>query len=175
MNKIAGRDLFNWCQQAKQAAIASKIDLKEINWLVQAVTDLTSLDLRLNTFSNRPQIISSKSLSELNKLWQKRLQERLPVQYLVETVFWRRFQLKVTPAVLIPRPETELIIDIALKHNRIKSTNQHWVDLGTGSGAIAFGLADVLPAATIHAVDLSRDALKIAQDNAKNLNFTQIN
>ncbi|MEO1669400.1 MAG: peptide chain release factor N(5)-glutamine methyltransferase, partial [Cyanobacteria bacterium J06631_2] len=174
LNKIYGQDLSSWYQQAKQAAIASQIDSEEVDWLVQAVTNLSNLDLRLNTFAHQPQITSSKSLSELDKLWQKRLQERLPVQYLVETVFWRRFQLKVTPAVLIPRPETELIIDIALEYNRITATEQHWVDLGTGSGAIALGLADVFPTAIIHAVDLSSDALKIAQDNAKSLNFTQI-
>ncbi|MEL6502512.1 MAG: peptide chain release factor N(5)-glutamine methyltransferase, partial [Cyanobacteria bacterium J06623_1] len=93
---------------------------------------------------------------------------------LVETVFWRRFQLKVTPAVLIPRPETELIIDIAAKHNRITVASQYWVDLGTGSGAIALGLADIFPTATIHAVDLSPDALEIAQENAQSLNLSNI-
>ncbi|MEL6502319.1 MAG: protein-(glutamine-N5) methyltransferase, release factor-specific, partial [Cyanobacteria bacterium J06623_1] len=103
MNKISGRDLSSWYQQAKQAAISSKIDPEEVDWLLQAVTSLTSLDLRLNILGERSQISSSKSLSELSKLWQQRLQERLPVQYLVETVFWRHFQLKVTPAVLIPR------------------------------------------------------------------------
>ncbi|MEL6578815.1 MAG: peptide chain release factor N(5)-glutamine methyltransferase [Cyanobacteria bacterium J06621_12] len=174
MNKISGQDLSSWYQQAKQAAIASQIDSEEVDWLVQAVTNLSNLDLRLNTFAHQPQITSSKSLSELDKLWQKRLQERLPVQYLVETVFWRRFQLKVTPAVLIPRPETELIIDISLEYNRITATEQHWVDLGTGSGAIALGLADVFPMATIHAVDLSAAALEIARENAQSLDFTNI-
>ncbi|MEO1466472.1 MAG: peptide chain release factor N(5)-glutamine methyltransferase [Cyanobacteria bacterium J06633_1] len=174
MNKISGRDLSSWYQQAKQAAISSKIDPEEVDWLLQTVTSLTSLDLRLNILGERSQISSSKSLSELSKLWQQRLQERLPVQYLVETVFWRRFQLKVTPAVLIPRPETELIIDIAAKHNRITVASQYWVDLGTGSGAIALGLADIFPTATIHAVDLSPDALEIAQENAQSLNLSNI-
>ncbi|MEO1341251.1 MAG: peptide chain release factor N(5)-glutamine methyltransferase [Cyanobacteria bacterium J06635_13] len=174
MNKISGRDLSSWYQEAKQAAIASKIDPEEVDWLLQAVTSLTSLDLRLNILGERSQISSSKSLSELSKLWQQRLQERLPVQYLVETVFWRHFQLKVTPAVLIPRPETELIIDIAAKHNRITVASQFWVDLGTGSGAIALGLADIFPTAKIHAVDLSPDALEIAQENAQSLNLSNI-
>jgi len=174
LNKISGRDLSSWYQQAKQAAISSRIDPEEVDWLLQAVTSLTSLDLRLNILGDRSQISSSKSLSELSKLWQQRLQKRLPVQYLVETVFWRRFQLKVTPAVLIPRPETELIIDIAAKHNRITVASQYWVDLGTGSGAIALGLADIFPTATIHAVDLSPDALEIAQENAQSLNLSNI-
>ena len=174
MNNISGRDLYCWYRGAKQAAIASNTDPGEVDWLLQTIADLSSLDLRLGTFKSLAQIQSKKTLLELDWLWQQRLQERLPVQYLVETVFWRRFQLKVTPAVLIPRPETELIIDLALEHNRIVDSNQQWVDLGTGSGAIAFGLADVFPTATVHAVDLSRDALKIARENAANIGLTKL-
>ena len=174
MNSIAGENLSSWYQQAKESAIANYVDPGEVDWLVQTITELDSLSLRLGTWQNQAQIKSNKSLSELTKLWQQRLQERLPVQYLVETVFWRRFQLKVTPAVLIPRPETELIIDIALENSLISGSNQHWVDLGTGSGAIALGLADVFPEATIHAVDLSEEALKIAQENANSVNFNHI-
>jgi release factor glutamine methyltransferase len=174
LNSISGQDLYLWYQQAKQTAIANQLDPREVDWLVQTITDLDSLSWRLGTWQNQPQIVSQKSLSELHQLWQQRLQERLPVQYLVETVFWRRFQLKVTPAVLIPRPETELIIDLALTHNLITDGDQQWVDLGTGSGAIALGLADVFPTATIHAVDLSEEALKIAQENAVRLNLNNI-
>jgi release factor glutamine methyltransferase len=174
LNSISGQDLYLWYQQAKQTAIANQLDPGEVDWLVQTITDLDSLSWRLGTWQNQPQIVSQKSLSELHQLWQQRLQERLPVQYLVETVFWRRFKLKVTPAVLIPRPETELIIDLALAHNLITDGDQQWVDLGTGSGAIALGLADVFPTGTIHAVDLSDEALKIAQENAVRLNLNNI-
>lgn len=174
MKIISGQDLYCWYQQAKQTAIANQLDPEEVDWLVRTITDLDSLAWRLGRWQNQPQIVSQKSLSELHQLWQQRLQERLPVQYLVETVFWRRFQLKVTPAVLIPRPETELIIDLALAHNLITDGKQQWVDLGTGSGAIALGLADVFPTATIHAVDLSDEALKIAQENAQKLNLNNI-
>lgn len=155
-------------------AIANQIDPDEVDWLIKTITNLDSLSLRLGTWQKQSQINSDKSLTELTKLWQQRLHERLPVQYLVETVFWRRFQLKVTPAVLIPRPETELIIDIALANSLISSSERHWVDLGTGSGAIAIGLADVFPTATVHGVDLSADALKIAQENANSLNLDNI-
>ncbi len=177
MNLIAGEKLYYWHQQAKEAAIAYNIDPSEVDWLLQTLTSLSSLSLRLGSWQNQPEIESTKSLSELKQIWQQRLQENLPVQYLAETVFWRRFQLKVTPAVLIPRPETELIIDLAAeaaKSNQHFSTT-HWVDLGTGSGAIALGLADIFPQATIHAVDLSQDALNIAQENANNLKLTNIN
>lgn len=170
-DNLSGKELERWYRQAKQAAIASQIAPDEVDWLIQTVTSLDKLALRLGTFKDREQIPSSKSLSELAKLWQQRLQERIPVQYLLETVFWRRFQLKVTPAVLIPRPETELIIDLAQENNLIESGDRHWVDLGTGSGAIAIGLADIFPQATIHAVDLSSEALEVARSNAINLNL----
>jgi len=172
-HNISGQDLSCWYQQAKQAAIANNIDPNELDWLIETITSVDKLSLRLGTFPKESQVNSNTSLSELNRLWQQRLQEGLPVQYLVETVFWRRFQLKVTPAVLIPRPETELIIDIAQENNLITKPGQNWVDLGTGSGAIAFGLADIFPQATIHAVDLSWDALKIAQENGHNLKLEQ--
>ena len=176
MNSIAGVELYHWYQQAKEQAIALNIDPDEVDWLLQAITDLSSLSLRLGSFQERLEINSHKSLSELGQLWQQRLQERLPVQYLVEMVFWRRFQLKVTPAVLIPRPETELIIDLAIEatshHSFTTRSPQHWVDLGTGSGAIALGLASSFPLAKIHAVDSSLEALKIARENTTNLKFS---
>ncbi|MEL6496647.1 MAG: peptide chain release factor N(5)-glutamine methyltransferase [Cyanobacteria bacterium J06623_7] len=174
MSDIPGQDLSRWYRATQQEAIANNIDPGEVDWLLQTIADLSSLDLRLGSFKHRAQIQSQRTLAELDKLWQQRLQERLPVQYLVETVFWRHFQLKVTPDVLIPRPETELAIDLALKHNRIFEPHQQWVDLGTGSGAIALGLADVFPHATIHAVDLSAAALNVARENAARLALANI-
>ena len=172
-SNISGKELYRWYQQAKEEAIANDIQPDEVDWLLQTVTNLDSLSLRLGTYKQRSLIQSDRPLPDLIQLWQQRLQERLPVQYLVETVFWRRFQLRVNPAVLIPRPETELIIDIARENNLITEDEQHWVDLGTGSGAIALGLAEIFPQATIHAVDISSDALKIALENAINLKLKQ--
>ena len=169
MNDISGNELYCWRQKAREQAIAKNIDPNDVDWLLQTLTDLSSLSLRMGKFPDKVKTNSNQSLSELEKLWQRRLQERVPVQYLAETVFWRRFKLKVTPAVLIPRPETELIIDIAIeavKNSNLREQNRHWVDLGTGSGAIALGLADSLTNATVHAVDCSLKALQIARENA---------
>jgi release factor glutamine methyltransferase len=113
----------------------------------------------------------------LSQLWHQRQRDKVPVQYLAGVTPWRHFSLKVSPAVLIPRPETEYLIDLAVaavKNSPIPNlASGHWADLGTGSGAIALGLAEVLRAATIHAVDYSADALAIAQENAQQLGFTQ--
>jgi release factor glutamine methyltransferase len=173
---VSGQELALWRKQAINKAIASGISIQEVDWLLREVTELDNLSLRLESFKNYPQIVLSKSLEELSQLWQQRLQEHLPVQYLLKTVYWRNFKLKVTPAVLIPRPETELIIDIALEaaqNQQLNITEEHWVDLGTGSGAIALGLAASMPQAIIHAVDYSPQALKIAQKNALNLGLQE--
>lgn len=172
-SNISGEELYRWYQQAKKEAIALAIPPDEVDWLLQTVTNLDSLSLRLGTYKERSQIKSDRSLADLIRLWQQRLHERIPVQYLVETVFWRRFQLRVNSAVLIPRPETELIIDLAREKNLITEGEQHWVDLGTGSGAIALGLAEIFPQATVHAVDVSWGALKIARENAVNSKLDQ--
>jgi release factor glutamine methyltransferase len=172
---VSGLELWQWHQQAKTAAIAADVSPNELDWLLQEVAGLDRLALRLGSFKDQPQIQLQLALKDINILWQRRLQDRLPVQYIVHSAPWRHFKLTVSPAVLIPRPETEGLIDLAVaaaKNSWVADLEQgHWVDLGTGSGAIALGLADALPAATIHAVDRSLGALAIAQNNAQQLGF----
>ncbi|MEH2433184.1 MAG: peptide chain release factor N(5)-glutamine methyltransferase [Nostoc sp.] len=166
---ISGLQLWQWRNTALQAAIATDVSPAEVDWLLLEVAGLDRLALRLESFKNWPQIQLQLPLEELDRLWQRRLNDRLPVQYIAGVTPWRNFQIAVSSAVLIPRPETELLIDLALASASNASGN--WADLGTGSGAIALGLADVLPQATIHAVDYSLEALAIAQTNARNLGF----
>lgn len=75
-------------------------------------------------------------------------------------------EFKVTPAVLIPRPETELLVDIAAGTAREAAFSPRLVDVGTGSGAIAVSLARVLPGAEIYATDISPEAIAVARENA---------
>ncbi|MDJ0746666.1 MAG: peptide chain release factor N(5)-glutamine methyltransferase [Xenococcaceae cyanobacterium MO_167.B27] len=165
--QVSGKELYLWRRTAIDRALAAQIAVKEIDWLLQQVSDLDSLSLRLESFKNRSLIPLQHSIQQLTLLWEKRLTEHLPVQYIVGQVPWRNFQLSVSPGVLIPRPETELIIEIAQQANGFSSEEEaHWVDLGTGSGAIALGLASVFPYATIHATDCSKAALEIAKTNA---------
>ncbi|OWY69145.1 protein-(glutamine-N5) methyltransferase, release factor-specific [cyanobacterium TDX16] len=171
----SGLELWRWRQQAVMDAIAADVLPTELDWLLQEVAGLDTLSLRLELYKHQPQIQLKLPLAELNKLWQRRLQERLPVQYIARTTPWRDFKLAVSPAVLIPRPETEILIDLAVEAvNKSSVTGLErgdWVDLGTGSGAIAIGLAAVFPAAQVHAVDRSSSALVIAQSNARNLGY----
>lgn len=176
MYNTSGLALWQWRQEAHQASKEAGISVTEVDWLLQEVTGLDSLTLRLESFKERSHIELQQPLDLLSQLWQQRLHERLPVQYLAGTTSWRHFKMKVSPAVLIPRPETEYLIDLAQAAAKNSPKPQlevgHWADLGTGSGAIALGLADVFPAATIHAVDYSSAALAISQQNAQQLGFS---
>ncbi|MDB9412181.1 peptide chain release factor N(5)-glutamine methyltransferase [Microcystis aeruginosa] len=167
---ISGQELSQWRQQAIADLAQAQLSPKEVDIFLQAVTDLDTLSLRLQSFREREKIPLSYSWSEITKRWQKRLQARVPLQYLLESVVWRNFTLKVSPEVLIPRPETELLIDIVGETVRGDDVGI-WVDLGTGSGAIAIGLASILTKADIYAVDYSQTALVIAKENIINTGF----
>lgn len=117
--------------------------------------------------------------------WQEYEQRRLngePVAYILGFKSFYNIDLQVAPGVLIPRPETELLVEIAIAHIQKISNNQNSqsnhnkstkiLDLGTGSGAIALALAHNIPNAHITAVDVSLDALKIAQTNAQLLGLS---
>ncbi len=167
---VSGATLNQWRHQAQVAARAADIDTQEVDWLLRAISDVDGLTLRLGTLAQRERVALRLSLADLDQRWQQRLHHRVPVQYLVGETPWRQFSLRVSPAVLIPRPETELIIDLAVEaverspHRDALATGL-WADLGTGSGAIALGLAEAFPQAHILAVDQSTDALAIAREN----------
>lgn len=92
----------------------------------------------------------------------------VPLPYVLG--YWEFFGRKysVTPDVLIPRPETELLVERAIQHIH-SLAHPRIVDVGTGSGAIAISLAAECPDAVVYGVDLSLAALQVAQNNAKNL------
>jgi release factor glutamine methyltransferase len=93
---------------------------------------------------------------------------RRPLQHLTGLqAFWRH-EFLVTPAVLIPRPETEVLVEAALDLLP-RTRGLVVVDVGTGSGCIALSLVSERPAAEIHATDISRAALDVAEDNARRL------
>lgn len=89
---------------------------------------------------------------------------REPLQYITGTVEFHDTILKVDPRVLIPRPETEQMVDAIIHQTPAPS---RILDIGTGSGAIAITLARTFPEAEVHAVDISSEALELASENAR--------
>lgn len=172
--EVSGQELWRWWQDARQQAAIAHIPSFEIEWLLREAAGLDRLHLYSGTIRNQEKVPLKLPLEEVMQLWQRRLEDSVPVQYLVGVAPWRQFSLTVSPAVLIPRPETELLIDLAIAAtvSNPKLRQGHWADLGTGSGAIALGLATAFPSATIHAVDFSVEALAIAQINAQRYDLT---
>jgi release factor glutamine methyltransferase len=97
----------------------------------------------------------------------------MPVAYLTgRREFWS-LPLKVTPAVLVPRPETELLVEVALEHVP-QSEERAVLDLGTGSGAVALAIAGERPRARVVGVDVSAGALDVARDNVRALALANV-
>ena len=96
-----------------------------------------------------------------------RLRRHEPLQYIVGTALFHGHKFKVTPAVLIPRPETEQLVDLIVDENT--AADLRVLDMGTGSGCIAISLARVLKFAQVDAFDISQDALAVARENAADL------
>jgi release factor glutamine methyltransferase len=99
----------------------------------------------------------------------RRRVRREPVQYILEKAEFWSLPLRVTPAVLIPRGDTEVLVEEALRRGVAKSI----LDVGTGSGAIALALASELPDARVEGIDLSLEALALAEENARRHNLQE--
>jgi len=99
--------------------------------------------------------------------WIKRINQGEPYQYIIGYTWFYGMKLKVDSNVLIPRPETEELVDHLVRHINYKSV----LDLGTGSGCIALGLKKGNSAAEVVGVDLSKPALLRAKENAKYLDL----
>jgi release factor glutamine methyltransferase len=153
--------MVGWRQRAIHQAIAANIDTAEVEYLIQSVSGLDRLQTRL-----ADEDVLAPWESALEQLWQRRLREHVPVQYLTGFAFWRDLTLKVSPATLIPRPETELLVDLVVDFLR-NHPKPVLGDLGTGTGALAIAIARAVPACTVYAVDLSPEALAIARTNVE--------
>lgn len=116
---------------------------------------------------NADQPVSPYILGKIGEI-EKRLSLHEPLQYILGEARFYGMDLRVTPDTLIPRPETEELVDIIVEQNG-KRSDLTVLDIGTGSGAIAIALSRNLPFSRVSALDISEAALKVAQENAKNL------
>ncbi len=130
--------------------------------ILEKIHNLKRIDLALITDYEIPEL----QFSEWNLIIDKLLTHQ-PLQYILGSTYFFGLELMVNPAVLIPRPETEELVDWVLSENYQKS-NLKILDIGTGSGCIAIALAKNLVNADVFAIDVSKEALKVAQQNAIN-------
>ncbi|AFY74542.1 protein-(glutamine-N5) methyltransferase, release factor-specific [Synechococcus sp. PCC 7502] len=149
-----------WYRRSEVEAKSHNISGAELDWLVLGMTGAERLHLKLGTLE-----LDQSQVVKLDQMWQQRIIAKTPIQYLIGKTHWRNLELVVNADVLIPRPETEILIDLVLDQSDPNSA-AIWVDLGTGSGAIAIGLALELKNSQVYAVDYSHGALAIAQRNA---------
>lgn len=126
---------------------------------------------RASLLINGRQTITPAQSRKLSSLILKRT-HHVPIPYLTGQTDFFGLTLKVTPAVLVPRPFTELLVEHIIPRLRTSKLHHVVADIGTGSGAIALVLASQVPSAQIIATDISASALRIAKHNARQLGLS---
>ena len=105
--------------------------------------------------------------SKQYEAWIERRIRREPVQRIIGYAYFRNLRLDLDGSTLIPRPDTESVVDAALELIDSRPEPPVVLDIGTGSGTIAIAIAQERPACEVHATDISGDALEVAQRNAR--------
>jgi release factor glutamine methyltransferase len=154
---LPGGELLAW-RRAQLSRGGRPVDLDWLLDLVAGVDWATLQRLRLEPQQMQP---LRSPLAEVAELWSCHLDTAQPLQYLAGVCPWRDLQLTVAPAVLIPRQETELLVELAQALGA-EAPPALWADLGTGSGCLAVALARLWPASAGLAVDCSPEALRQA-------------
>jgi len=151
-------------------------DLKPVTTIPQLEAELLLTSVlrvsRADLWACLTDTLESKDKQAFNHLIARRLKHE-PIAYLIGSKEFWDFRLRVTPAVLIPRADTELLVTQCLQH--LPSDHPSIIlELGTGSGAIALAIARECRQSQVIAVDKSSDALAIAKENAESLNVSTI-
>ena len=160
--RLSGQALLNWRRKQLEAGGQAS----DLDWLLdlQAGVGWQTLQ-QLRLWPERALELRC-SLEALEGLWLEHLASHKPLQYLVGRCPWRDLDLAVGPGVLIPRQETELLVELAVERAALQgSAPGCWADLGTGSGCLAIALARAWPASQGLAVDASAEALHQAAHN----------
>jgi release factor glutamine methyltransferase len=134
---------------------------QEATWLMEFALRATRLQLHLNDRME----VDPRDRERVMAIFARRA-TREPLQYILGAQEFCSLEFLVTPAVLIPRPETELLVKEVARYARCLS-NPTIADIGTGSGCIAVALAKALPEGVLYATDLSSSALRVAWHNAR--------
>lgn len=160
---------LNDIKQTLKKQLADQYESIELNPILSILTEhITGWDqlqqaLNKETALNEMQILAfEKAAAELKA--------GKPIQYVIGKAWFMGEAYSVNEHVLIPRPETEELVDWILEYAEIKGTSLRILDIGTGSGCIAIALKKALPNSNVSAIDISTNALKVAAENASILN-----
>jgi release factor glutamine methyltransferase len=157
--QLDGEQWLAWRRQ--QLALGGRPD--DLDWLLDLAGGLPWREQQQLRLHPRKPVALACDLHRIEALWQRHLDSAEPLQYLVGRCPWRDLELAVGPGVLIPRQETELLVEWALK--LASPSPLLWADLGTGSGCLALALARAWPGSRGWAVDRSPEALRQAAFN----------
>jgi release factor glutamine methyltransferase len=125
---------------------------------------------RMQLYLQFERLMTEPELEKIRPSVRRRAQ-REPLQYIMGETEWSGLKLKTDKRALIPRPETESLVEFAVK--AVAQPPQRILDLGTGSGALALAMAKAFPEAHVIAVDVSEDALGLARENATALGLNE--
>lgn len=128
------------------------------------VCEVLNID-RINIYSNYDKPLIKEELDMLHSMIVRRA-KREPIQYIIGKTDFLDLEIKVNNNVLIPRPETELLVDFVINSIDDKDKRYRILEIGTGSGCIALQLGKSLPNSRIMATDISEKAINVALDNA---------
>lgn len=157
--QLVGEHLLAW--RRRQLALGGRPE--DFDWLVDLAGGLSwQRQQQLRLHPQQPVRLTCE-LAWMESLWRRHLETAEPLQYLVGRCPWRDLELSVGPGVLIPRQETELLVELALA--LAPTCPGRWADLGTGSGCLAVALALAWPMSCGMATDRSPVALQQAAHN----------
>jgi len=160
-----GAELLRW----RRGLLAQGGNAADLDWLLEMQAGLIWQELQRLQLSPERTATLTASLQELEAIWEQHRTTQKPLQYLVGRCPWRDLELQVAAGVLIPRQETELLVDLALSlftaSDGSNSSPLLWADLGTGSGCLAVAMARAWPQSRGFAIDISQDALSQAGVN----------
>ncbi|MFS6819443.1 HemK/PrmC family methyltransferase [Synechococcus lacustris Tous-12m] len=165
MLTISGEQLRAWRREQLRINPGSRAGL---DWLLEMEGKVPWQTLQASWLYPEEPVTLAQPLQLLAGLWEEHINKQVPLQYLVGRCPWRDMELQVDETVLIPRQETELLVEIALDL-AIKQgcCLEPWLDLGCGSGCIAVALARAWPQSQGWAIDISAQSLNLAQANAR--------
>ena len=129
----------------KKKQLSKGGDQQSFAFLLESIGGLSYENQNLLSINQERVLYLEENLEHIESIWEDHLLKSHPIQYLCGIAFWRDLKLEVTDKVLIPRPETELIVDIVFNIFRERSEKLFFAELGTGSGAISIALALAYP------------------------------